>query len=160
MSDLQSLMIDGAVALQVYVTLFVALHDWVPFGRFNDVKAVRATEPVGRLIAVTILSTLPFAFGAAESAVHTSGFPAWLTTFLWISYGVAACGLLRSWWAPYLLFKEPERAARYQAMHGRTHAFLPMHNGIRPNTLHVTVHLAIIAILGDLAVLTFGLVLR
>jgi hypothetical protein len=77
-------------------------------------------------------------------------------TFLWISYGVATYGLLRSWWAPYLLFKEPERASRYRAMHGRTHAFLPLHNGMRPNTLHVTVHLAVLCMLADLAMLTFG----
>ncbi len=160
MLDFKTLLIDAAVALQVYVTVFVALHDWLPLGRFNDVKAVRATEPVGRLIAVTILSTLPFALGAAESVMHISGFPDWLTIFLWISYGVAAYGLLRTWWAPYLLFHEPERAARYQAMHGRTHAFLPIRNGIRPNTLHVTVHLSILAMLVDLAFLTFGPVWR
>jgi hypothetical protein len=156
MFGLKSLLIDAAITLQVYVTLFVALHDWVPLGRFNDVKAVRASEPAGRLTAVTILSTLPFAFGAAESAVHASGLPGWLMIFLWISYGVAAYGLLRTWWAPYLLFKEPVRATHYQAMHGRTHAFLPLHNGMRPNTLHVTVHLAILAMLADLAMLTFG----
>jgi hypothetical protein len=155
MSDLKGLPIDAVIALEVYVTLFVALHDWLPLGRLNDVKAVHAAEPVRRLIAVTILSTLPFAIGAAETVLHRSGFPGWLMIFLWISYGVAAYGLLRTWWAPYLLFEEPERAARYQKMHGRTHAFLPMHNGMRPNTLHVTVHLAIVAILSDLAILTF-----
>jgi len=156
MFDEKSLLVGAAITLQIYVTLFVALHDWVPLGRFNDVKAVRATEPVGRLVSVTILSTLPFAFGAAESAVHRAHFPVWLMTFLWISYGVATYGLLRSWWAPYLLVKEPERARRYQAMHGATHAFLPLHNGMRPNTLHVTVHLAVLGMLGDLALLPFG----
>lgn len=156
MLDPKSLTIGAAIILQIYVTLFVALHDWVPLGRFNDVKAVRATEPAGRLVTVTILSTLPFAFGAAESAAHSAHFPAWLMIFLWISYGVATYGLLRSWWAPYLLFNEPERARRYQAMHGATHAFLPLHNGMRPNTLHVTVHLAVLGMVADLALLTFG----
>jgi hypothetical protein len=41
----------------------------------------------------------------------------------------------------------PERAARYQAMFGGTHAFLPVHNGIRPNTLHVILHSATLTIL-------------
>ncbi len=153
---MEPMLIGAAIALQAYVVLFVAAHDWAPLGRFNDVKAVRATEPIGRLIAVTVLSTLPFAFGLAESVIHRSGFPGWLIDFLWIAYGVAAYGLLRTWWAPYLLFREPARAARYQAMHGRTHAFLPLRNGMRPNTLHVTVHLAIIAMLIDLAVLSFA----
>jgi hypothetical protein len=156
MPGLEPLLIDGAICLQIYVTVFVALHDWVPLGRFNDVEAVRANEPPGRLIAVTFLSTAPFGFGAAESVMHASRFPGWLTIFLWISYAIAAYGLLRTWWAPYLLFEEPARAARYQAMHGRTHAFLPLRNGLRPNTLHVTVHLAIILMLADLAVMTFA----
>jgi hypothetical protein len=156
MPDLKPFLIETAICLQIYVTLFVALHDWVPMGRLNDVKAVRANEPLGRLIAVTVLSTLPFGFGAAESVMHPSRFPGWLMTFLWISYSVALYGLLRTWWAPYLLFEEPERANRYQAIHGRTHAFLPLRNGLRPNTLHVTVHLAVIAVLVDLAILTFA----
>jgi hypothetical protein len=43
---------------------------------------------------------------------------------------------------------------RYQAMFGRTHAFLPVRNGIRPNTLHVVLHLIIVAILAVLALLS------
>jgi hypothetical protein len=152
----KQLLIQAAIGLQTYVVLFVALHDWVPLCRLNDPKAVRAGEGPGKLIAVTILSTLPFAFGLVECIVHASAFPGWLMTFLWVAYGVATYGLLRTWWAPYLLFEEPARAARYQAMHGATHAFLPVHNGLRPNTLHVTVHLAIIAIIADLAALTFA----
>ncbi len=150
--------IELAIALQAYVVLFVALHDWVPLGRFNDVSAVHAHEPMGRLVAVTVLSTIPFAFGLAESIAHASSFPGWLMIFLWVSYGIAAYGLLRTWWLPYLLLAEPKRAARYLALHGRTHSFLPVRNGMRPNTLHVTVHLAIIAMLVSLGVLTFATV--
>ncbi len=153
---MKPLLIDAAIALQAYVVLFVGLHDWVPLGRLNDPKAVRAGDGASRLMAVTVLSTLPFAFGLVESLVHASRFPGWLMTFLWVAYGLATYGLLRTWWAPYLFFQEPARAARYQAMHGATHAFLPLHNGIRPNTLHVTVHLAIVAMLADLGLLTFA----
>jgi hypothetical protein len=160
MPTLHACLIDAAICLQIYVTVFVAVHDWVPLGRLNDVNAVRAGEPAVRLIAVTVVSTAPFGFGVIESVTHPLGFPTWLMTFLWISYGVATYGLLRTWWAPYLLFEEPRRAARYQALHGRTHAFLPLHNGMRPNTLHVTVHFAIIAMLIDLALLTFTPVAR
>jgi hypothetical protein len=39
---------------------------------------------------------------------------------------------------------------------GKTHAFLPMRNGIRPNTLHVGLHAPIIAIIAILAVLDWG----
>ena len=48
---------------------------------------------------------------------------------------------------------QPERAARYQAMFGDTHAFLPVHIGIRPNTLHVILHAGTLAILTVLVVM-------
>jgi len=41
-------------------------------------------------------------------------------------------------------------------MFGATHAFLPEHNGIRPNTLHILLHTSTAALLIVLAALTFG----
>jgi hypothetical protein len=38
-------------------------------------------------------------------------------------------------------------------MFGGTHAYLPVHNAIRPNTLHVILHIGTLAILFVLAVL-------
>ena len=45
-------------------------------------------------------------------------------------------------------------AFAYQAMFGATHAFLPEHNGVRPNTLHVLLHACTAATLVVLARLT------
>ncbi|MGH6876401.1 MAG: hypothetical protein ACREHV_03370 [Rhizomicrobium sp.] len=143
------------LALQSFVVLFIALHDWVPLGTLNDVAAVQAADPTNKLVIVTALSTLPFAVGFSASAWFArTGFPSWLMWWLWISYGAALYGMLRAWWMPYLLVKNPARAARYQAMFGRTHAFLPTRNGIRPNTLHVTLHVVIVAVVILLAVLS------
>ena len=141
--------VDGALTgLQALGVAFIALHDWVPLGRLNDVGAVRAHETTRHLLLVTVASTLPFAVGLAGSVASIGRqFPVWLTTWLWASYGVAAYGILRTWWVPYLLFEEPARAAKYATMHGRTHAFLPVHHGMRPNTLHVVFHLAVAAII-------------
>jgi len=58
--------------------------------------------------------------------------------------------MVRAWWS-YLLEADPALARRYQGMLGRTHAFPPVRNGIKPNTLHVSLHdvvVAIIALLG------------
>jgi hypothetical protein len=41
-------------------------------------------------------------------------------------------------------------------MFANTHAFLPEHNGIRPNTPHVVFHLFVLATLGLLVWLTFA----
>jgi hypothetical protein len=147
-------LIDGLIGLQSYVVLFIALHDWTPLGALNDVRAVQAADSRARLVGVTVLSTLPFACGLGASLVNAAHFPRWLIWYLWISYGAAVLGMLRAWWLPYLLFEEPARAARYQAMFGRTHAFLPLRHGIRPNTLHVSLHAVIVLIIILLALLT------
>lgn len=141
------------LCLQAFQVLFLALHDWVPLGRLNDVRAARAANPGDRLIITTALSTLPFALGFAASAYYFDrAWPTWLLAWLRISYAILFAGALRAWWIPYLVTAEPDRAARYRAMFGRTHAFLPERNGIAPNTLHIVLHLAILATL----ILLFG----
>ena len=148
--------LTGALfALQCFHVLFLALHDWIPLGRFNDLKAVRATYPVRKLIAGTVISSTPFAIGFGASAMHFGRvYPAWLFWWLWISYGLLFVGELKAWWIPYLFHPESERAARYQAMFWTTHAFLPERNGIRPNTLHVILHILTLATLVVLGALT------
>jgi hypothetical protein len=149
--------IGALFVLQCFHVMFLALHDWVPLGKLNDVKAVRAANPGRKLLAATLISLTPFAIGLAASAIYFGRvYPAWLFWWLWISYGILFVGELTAWWIPYLFHPEPERAARYQVMFGATHAFLPERNGIRPNTLHVILHiltLATLAVLGALAAL-------
>ena len=150
---MQPATVDALLALQLFHVLFLSLHDWVPLGTLNDVTAVRAAN--GRLLANTVISVIPYAFGLAGSVVYLGGpYPAWLLGWLWISYTALFLGELRAWWIPYLLLPEPARAARYQAMFGRTHAFLPERNGIRPNTLHVILHVATLTTLVLLGTLT------
>ena len=74
--------------------------------------------------------------------------------WLWISYGLLFVGELTAWWIPYLFRPEPERAARYQAMFGATHAFVPERNDIRPNTLHVILHIVTLMTLVVLGAVT------
>lgn len=118
-------------------------------------KAVRATYPVPKLIAGTLISLIPFAIALTASVIYLGRvYPAWLFWWLWISYGLLFYGELTAWWFPYLFRNEPERAARYQVMFEATHSFLPERNGIRPNTLHVILHLFTLATLVVLGVLT------
>jgi hypothetical protein len=72
--------------------------------------------------------------------------------WLWISYGLIFVGELRAWWIPYLLHAEPERAARYEIIFGKTHHFLPTRNGLVPNTAHTMLHVATAATLFTLLV--------
>jgi len=153
---MKSVAILALFAFQVFHVLFLALHDWIPLGSLNDMKAVRAENSRVKLLSGTLISTTPFAFGLAASAVHLGRpYPTWLLYYLSISYGLLFLGELQAWWIPYFFRPDPVRAARYQAMFGNTHAFLPARNGIRPNTLHIILHLVTLAtliLLGMLAV--------
>ncbi len=139
---------EGLVVLQAIQVAILWLHDWIPLGRLNNVRAVQAQDTRARLIRVTIIQSLPYTIGLIYSAAHLgSAYPGWLRYWLWISYGLLFAGEIRAWWWPYLIRPDSERALRYNTMFGGTHAFLPMHNGMVPNTLHSTLHAATAATL-------------
>ena len=144
------------LALQIFHVAFLALHDFVPLGALNDPKAARTADPLGRLVLVTALSTAPFALGLGLS-VGFGGpdgaggpYPLALRIYLAVIYAGLLAGQIRAWWVPYLGRAEPDRAARYAVLFGKTHSFLPARNGIRPNTLHVGLHLATVGVLVEL----------
>jgi hypothetical protein len=136
------------VALQAFVVAFLLLHDWVPLGRLNNVVAMRGEDSLTHRVLVTLLGALPAAVGLWFSVKYFGqAHPHWLAMFLWIMYGVFLLGLLRAWWVPYLLIADGLRAARYQVIFAGTHSFLPRRNGMAPDTLHTSLHIAIVAIL-------------
>ncbi len=55
------------IALQAFQVLFLALHDWIPLGRLNNVAAARSENPGGGLFWTTVISTVPYAIGLAGS---------------------------------------------------------------------------------------------
>ena len=136
------------IGLEAFQVAFLLLHDWIPLGSLNDVRAVAAEDSVGKRVWTTLLSALPFVLTLYFS-VRTAGapWPGWVHQWLWICYGLLFVGQLRAWWVPYLGGGSPARAERYGRMFGRTHAFLPRRNGIVPNTLHVLLHVATLATL-------------
>lgn len=136
------------IVLQALQVLFLWLHDWVPLGRLNDVKAVRSQDTTARLVTVTLIQSVPFTIGLVFSALCFGRmYPHWLYMWLLISYAVMFLGQMRAWWVPYLFRPDPKRAARYQIMFGKTHRFLPIRNGLVPNTAHILLHVTTAATL-------------
>ena len=129
------------LALQAFQVVFLWVHDWIPLGRLNDVAAVRSQDTLQRLVIVTLVQGVPWTIGLFFSAWYLGQpYPSWLVSWLWISYSLLFIGQLRAWWVPYLLKPEPQRAERFQKMFGNTHSFLPVRNGIVPNTAHILLH--------------------
>jgi hypothetical protein len=137
--------------LQLLQVAFLWVHDWLPLGSLNDVRAVRAQDSLRRLVTVTLIQSLPFTVILVLSAVYIRRpYPFWLVTSLWVSYSILLVGQLRAWWLPYLFRAEPERAARYRVMFGNTHSFLSVRNGLVPNTAHILLHACTVATLAVL----------
>jgi hypothetical protein len=65
--------IGALFALQCFHVLFLALHDWIPLGSLNDVKAVRSANPIHKLIGGTLISLIPFLIGLYASAIRFGG---------------------------------------------------------------------------------------
>jgi hypothetical protein len=137
------------LGLQGFHVAFLLLHDWVPLGRLNDIRAQRTTDPVRKRVVTTVLSALPylllFAFSIRDVRLHRLSH--FLVFWLWVGYGALFAGELKAWWIPYFLGSEPERAARYRRLFGETYSFLKERNGIQPNTLHVFLHAATLCML-------------
>ena len=136
------------LALQGFQVVVLLLHDWVPVPPLTDVRAARKGHSVQAMILGTALSSVFPVIGLVLTLVSTtSGWPKWLPAYLLATYGLLFAGELQAWWIPYLLRPEPKRAAQYEEMYGKTHAFLPVRNGIRVNTLHFALHAATLATL-------------
>lgn len=128
--------------LQALQVAFLWVHDWLPLGPFNDVRAIRGQDTFRRLVIVTLILSLPFTVILLLCIAYSGQpYPHWLVMTLWIAYTALFIGQLRAWWVPYLLRAEPERATRYRAMFGNSHSFLPEHNGLVPNTAHIFLHI-------------------
>jgi hypothetical protein len=147
--------VTASLVLQGYVVAFILLHDWIPLGRLNNLRGVQSVDPLAVRVRVTLLSALPFAlclaFSIAEAGLPR--YPLWVMIWLWATYGIAAVGAVRAWWWPYLGPGDPVRAERYKVRFAGTHTFLRERNGIAPDTLHVSLHLVLFAILALLTML-------
>lgn len=137
-----------AIALQAFQVAHLLFHDWVPLGPLNDLAGVRQVNTRVQLLAGTLITGIPTAYGLWRSIVHFgSPYPHGLKITLWLIYGILFVGELQAWWLPYFFGSSNERIERYRVMFGRTHAFLAPRHGIVINTLHCLLHAATFATL-------------
>lgn len=137
--------------LQAFHLLVLLLHDWVPLGRLNNVRAMQAAHPRHLLLIGTLVSSLLPGIGFALSLLHPGLWPLWLVLYLAGAYLFLFIGEIEAWWAGYFFGYRRDRAASYGVMYGRTLAFLPERHGICPNALHVALHGATLLTLVTLA---------
>ena len=127
------------------ILLFMIFHDFVPLGSLNDVQAVLNDRSLNELIILTII-------GAGQILLIMIGvilfmgkkYPLLIKLWLIIHQTCIFVGALIDWWIPYFFgIGAEQRIERYEEIFGNTHSFLPVMNGIVPNTLHTLFHITL-----------------
>ena len=128
------------------ILLFMIVQDWVPLGSLNDVEAIREVHSSQSLITMTIINVFQILILLSLVIIFIGKtYPIWLSIWLFIHPTIIFIGALFSWWIPYLFgYGAEEKVDDYHAMFGDTHSFLPMMNGIVPNTLHTLFHFTLL----------------
>ncbi len=136
------------IILQLYMVLFLLLHDWVKIGPFTDPTGFGDENTLGEALFQTVVNTLPILIGFILTLVYAGKrFPLAAKMYICILYPIYLFGEFQAWWLPYFFGKALGRdfdalVARYDVMFGNTHTFLPPMNGIVVNTAHVFLHLS------------------
>lgn len=118
------------------------VQDWVPLGPLNDIEAIAAENTTSELIVVTLIGVVQILILIGLIFLFVGKkYPIWAKLWLIIHPSSIFAGAHMSWWVPYFFgIGVEEKVERYEIMFGDTHAFLPVMNGIVPNTLHSLFH--------------------
>ncbi|WP_010098693.1 hypothetical protein [Ornithinibacillus scapharcae] len=128
------------------ILIFMIVQDWVPLGILNDVEAIQQDRKTSELMVVTLIGVLQVClFIFLIMLFMGKNYPFLIKMWLVIHPAFILGGALMSWWLPYLFgIGAEEKIERYTLMFGNTHAFLPVMNGIVPNTLHTIFHFTLL----------------
>lgn len=128
------------------IFLFMLLHDWIQIGSLNDVQAVKSDGTMGELITVTFINAGQILLLLVVTLLFVGKtYPLLIKLWLVIHQTSIFAGAVWAWWIPYLFgYGAEERIQRYEDMFGNTHSFLPVMNGIVPNTIHTLFHITLL----------------
>ena len=135
------------IAVWVQFVTF-ALHDTVPLGRWNNLAHFKQEIPLARRVRGSVMNSvtagavvLLFWLGWMRGGDMAGD---WRMTLL-ITLGVMVYMEFGAWWRPYLFGATPAIVEKLRPNWEGTYAFLPVKNGIRPNTMHCIMHASTVA---------------
>lgn len=129
-----------------FILLFMIVQDLIPLGPLNDVQAIAKNRSFSELLMVTMIGTVQFLL-LTGGLIYFMGkrYALWVKLWLFIHQVCIFAGALIAWWIPYLFgIGAEQRVEKYNQMFGDTHTFLPVMNGIVPNTLHTIFHIVLL----------------
>lgn len=129
-----------------FILLFMIVQDFVPLGSLNDIEAIKQEKTTNELILVTLIGVIQIVLFIVLILLYIGKtYPLLIKIWLVIHPLCIFAGALMSWWIPYFTgIGAQEKVEGYTTMFGNTHAFLPIMNGIVPNTLHTIFHISLL----------------
>ncbi|GAA0339456.1 hypothetical protein GCM10008967_32230 [Bacillus carboniphilus] len=129
-----------------FILIFMIVQDWVPLGTLNDVQAVKAEHSFNQLVTITLINVAQILLLMGLVVIFMGKrYPIWVKFWLIIHQVCIFAGVLISWWIPYFFgYGAEQKVEEYKQMFGETHSFLPVMNGIVPNTLHFLFHITLL----------------
>jgi len=106
---------ESAVVFQVLLALYLQIVEWVPLGRWNNIRNGNGQEVLDVLI------------GATQIVIGFVYFKGWRWPMLggFLVYLGWAYLQVTSWWIPYFRGGSPQMMRFYQHWFGATYKFLP-----------------------------------
>lgn len=131
----------------VFILLFMIMHDLIPLGPLNDIEAISSVESFNETIATMLIGAIQILLILGGILLFIGKrFPLLVRIWLLVHPSSILLGAMLSWWVPYLFGTgTEEKIERFNVMFGNTHAFLPVMNGMVPNTLHTIFHFVLFA---------------
>ncbi|MEN1968379.1 hypothetical protein WMZ97_09930 [Lentibacillus sp. N15] len=128
------------------ILLFMIVQDLVPLGTLNDIEAIASVESFHEIIVTTLIGTVQIILILGGVLLFIGKrYPLLVKIWLLVHPSFILLGAIMSWWIPYLFGTgTEEKIERFHNMFGDTHSFLPVMNGIVPNTLHTMFHLTLL----------------
>lgn len=130
----------------ILILLFMIVQDLVPLGPLNDIEAISSVESLNEIIVTMLIGTVQILLILGGILLFIGkGYPLLVKIWLLVHPSFILLGAIMSWWIPYLLGTgTEEKIERFNTMFGNTHSFLPILNGMVPNTLHTMFHLVLL----------------
>lgn len=130
----------------VFILLFMIVQDLVPLGALNDVEAIASVESLNEIIVTTLIGVVQILLILGGVLLFMGKrYPLLVKIWLIVHPACILLGAIMSWWIPYFFGTGTlEKIERFNIMFGNTHSFLPVMNGIVPNTLHTLFHFVLL----------------
>ncbi len=127
------------------ILLFMIVQDLIPLGSLNDIEAIASVESLNEIIVTMLIGAVQILLILGGVLIFAGKrYPLLIKIWLLVHPTFIFLGAIISWWIPYLFGTgTEEKIETFNIMFGDTHSFLPVMNGMVPNTLHTMFHLVL-----------------